>query len=364
MAGERAKGNFITQNLPFLIFFAIFLMLAWEITAPMAAALMWAAMLSFIASPIYRTVGSRLLRGRWPNAAAGLTLVLLLLICFIPLVFMLSTLGSEAAGLGAQVTKLFTAIKRQALSPGSSELPDWIPAAAAAYIQSFLKNSEAVKTAVADIAQISATLLSSLSARLIEQGSSFLLNVLIALMVSFFFIRDGAAIVDYVRSVTPLSPEERDSFYLRTASILHSVFYGVILTVAVQAILGALGWWFVGLGSPVFFGMLMFFFGMFPAGTAVVWVPGAAWLALSGNTRGAIILFLWGALIVGTVDNLLRPFIISSGHNGEEIPTLLIILGLFGGVMKWGFLGIFVGPLVLVLFVSVCDLYRKRWLNR
>ena len=150
-------------------------------------------------------------------------------------------------------------------------------------------------------------------------------------------------------------------FFSRTKKLLNSVIFGILLTVAIQAVLGGIGWWFVGLGSPAFFGMLMFFFGMFPAGTSVVWIPGGIYLILSGDVKGGIALLAWGAAVVGTVDNLLRPFLISGGKGkGEEIPTLLVILGLFGGVIKWGFLGIFLGPLILVLFILIFDLYRSR----
>jgi predicted PurR-regulated permease PerM len=138
------------------------------------------------------------------------------------------------------------------------------------------------------------------------------------MMVSFFFIRDGAGIVEYIKSVTPLSEDEKDMFFSRTKKLLNSVIFGILLTVAIQAVLGGIGWWFVGLGSPAFFGMLMFFFGMFPAGTSVVWIPGGIYLILSGDVKGGIILLVWGAAVVGTVDNLLRPFLISGGKGKDE----------------------------------------------
>ncbi len=102
---------------------------------------------------------------------------------------------------------------------------------------------------------------------------------------------------------------------------------------------------------------------MFPAGTAVVWIPGGIYLILSGDIKGGIFLLAWGSIVVGTIDNFLRPFLISGGKGSgkdEEIPTLLVILGLFGGVIKWGFLGIFLGPIILVLFLLIFDLYRSR----
>ncbi len=364
MSPHKESVNFLGDNLPFMIFFALFALLAWDITAPISTPTLWAAMLSFISMPIYRFVNQRLMRNRFPGIAAGITLTLFLLICIVPILYALSTLGREAAGMGADFSQLLANIQQQAYSGKDFNFPAWLPVWAADYLTSFLENSEAVKSVLQYFAQWSAKFLSSLSAYLIEQGSSFILNVMITTMISFFLIRDGEKIVDYVKSVIPLSHDESEDFFSRTGSILNSIVYGIILTVALQALIGGVGWWFVGLGSPMLFGMLMFFFGMFPAGTAVVWVPGSIYLALTGDLKNAAILFTWGLLVVGTIDNLLRPFRISGGRGGCDIPTLLIIMGLFGGVRGWGFLGIFVGPLVLVLFVSVCDLYRKRWLRR
>ena len=362
---EESVNFFGGDNMPFIIFFVLFAFLAWDITAPISTPILWAAVLSFISMPIYRLISRRLMRNRFPSVASGVTLALLLLICIVPVLYALSTLGSEAAGMGAKFSQLLAKIQHQAYSGRDFDFPAWLPLWAADYLTSFLENSHAVKTALQFFAQWSAKFLSSLSAHIIEQGSSFILNAMIATMISFFFIRDGEKIVNYVKSVVPLSPEENEAFFFRTGSILNSIVYGIILTVALQALVGGVGWWFVGLGSPALFGMLMFFFGMFPAGTAVVWVPGSIYLALTGDIKNAAILFVWGLLVVGTIDNLLRPFLISGGRSGRgEIPTLLIIMGLFGGVMVWGFLGIFVGPLILVLFISVCDLYRKRWLRR
>ncbi|MDO5115746.1 MAG: AI-2E family transporter [Synergistaceae bacterium] len=347
------------------MFFFIFALLAWDITSPMITAIIWAGMLSFISMPLYRLILASMWKGRFPGAAAGITLAALLLLCFVPVLLALSTLGNEAAGLGRIFAQLLSNIQQHANNPAALEFPAWTPAWAAENIRVFLDDSQAVRTLVQNIAQWSTKFLSSLSANIIEHGSSFLINSMITLMVSFFFIRDGQRIVDYIKSITPLTPEEKESFFTQISGILNSIIYGIILTVAIQALIGGLGWWFVGLNSPVFFGMLMFFFGMFPAGTAVIWVPGAIYLALTGDMKNAVILFVWGLVVVGTIDNLLRPFLISGGgkSEGREIPTLLIVLGLFGGVMKWGFLGVFVGPLMLVLFVSVCDLYRKRWLE-
>ena len=355
------KSNFVLKNLPFLIFFGFFAILAWDVTSPMATPIIWAALLSFVSRPVFAFFNEKLFKGKCASISSALTIAVLLLICVVPLIYIASSLGSEAARMGVKLAGFFSGIQNQALSAGSLEFTSWVPVWLSDYIKSFLKNSEAVKNVLRSCAQWSARTLSILSGAAIEQGSAFLLNTMITLMVSFFFIRDGGSILAWIKSILPLSQEESDTFAADTISIMDSIIFGAILTVAAQALLGVLGWWFVGLGSPALFGLLMFFFGMFPMGTAIVWVPGAIYLALTGDNKNAIILFVWGVCVVSVADNVLRPFLISGGKGGRDIPTLLIILGLFGGVIEWGFLGIFIGPLVLVLFVAVCELYKKRW---
>ena len=361
-AGAESK-KVIGGNAPFLLFFALFALRAWNVAAPIISPVLWAALISFISAPIYRFINGRLLRKRFPGVASCLTLAAFMLICIAPVVYALSGLGLEAARMGAEISRLFAVVQRHAAA-GELALPSWVPAWVADYIRSFLDNSEAVKAALSFVAEKSAKLLSSLSASVIEGGSSLILNILIAAMISFFFIRDGDGIVTSIKSMAPLSDDEREYFFRRTYGILNSIVYGMIITAALQALIGGVGWWFVGLSSPALFGMLMFFFGMFPVGTAAVWVPGSIYLAATGDLKSAAILFAWGFAIVGTIDNLLRPFLISASGGGCEISTLLVTMGLFGGVMVWGFLGIFLGPLVLVLFATACDLYRRRGIGR
>lgn len=182
---EESVNFFGGDNMPFIIFFVLFAFLAWDITAPISTPILWAAVLSFISMPIYRLISRRLMRNRFPSVASGVTLALLLLICIVPVLYALSTLGSEAAGMGAKFSQLLAKIQHQAYSGRDFDFPAWLPLWAADYLTSFLENSDAVKTALQFFAQWSAKFLSSLSAHIIEQGSSFILNAMIATMISF-----------------------------------------------------------------------------------------------------------------------------------------------------------------------------------
>ncbi|NLX84831.1 MAG: AI-2E family transporter [Synergistaceae bacterium] len=369
---EISKRKDLCQGdrVAFVFFMAFFAFLAWQVTHPLVKALMWAGMLSFIFKPVYKRI-MELTRGRYRGLSAAVTLSLMAVVFIIPLIYIFASLGSETSKI-IDTIAAFLARNKINQNTDLAQLtphltPIWLPEWLKGHFYNFLMDSEAVKDSVQKTAQWVGGNLTDISKYLIQGASSFLMEMILVPMISFFFIRDGDKIVDYIKSVTPLSTEEKEMFFAQTKKLLNSVIFGILLTVAVQALLGGLGWWFVGLSNPAFFGMLMFFFGLFPAGTALVWIPGGIYLILSGDIKGGVILIAWGSIIVGTIDNLLRPFLISGGKSGkdkgEDIPTLLVILGLFGGVIKWGFLGIFLGPLILVLFVMIFGLYRARYLK-
>ena len=359
---SKRKDNFQGDRAAFIFFMAVFALLAWQVTHPLMMAIIWAGMLSFIVQPVYLHL-TGLAGGRFRNISAAAALCLIAVLFIIPLIYIIASLGSEISKIIGAITDFMSRNEINQTKDLVDLIPSWFPDWLKDYLKDFLLDSGSVRDFVQRTAQWIGGYLTNISKSLIHGVSSILIEMVLVMMVSFFFIRDGAGIIEYIKSVTPLSEEERTMFFSRTKRLLNSVIFGILLTVAIQAVLGGIGWWFVGLSSPAFFGMLMFFFGMFPAGTSIVWIPGGVYLLLSGDVRGGIMLLAWGSIVVGTVDNLLRPFLISGGKargNGEDIPKLLVILGLFGGVIKWGFLGVFLGPLILVLFLLIFDLYRTR----
>lgn len=358
----KRTDNLSGDRTAFILFMAIFAFLAWQVTHPLMMALIWAGMLSFIVQPVHRYL-TDLTDGRFRNLSAATALSLIAVLFIIPFIYIIGSLGNEISKIISIITEFISVNKINQTGDFIELIPAWFPQWLKNYLKDLLLDSGSVKDIVQKTAQWAGGHLPNISKPLIQGASSILVDMILVMMVSFFFIRDGVKIVEYIKSVTPLSGEEKNMFFSRTKKLLNSVIFGILLTVAIQAVLGGIGWWFVGLSSPAFFGMLMFFFGMFPAGTAVVWIPGGIYLIFSGDIKGGILLLAWGSIVVGTIDNFLRPFLITGGKSkgkGEEIPTLLVILGLFGGVIKWGFLGIFLGPLILVLFLLIFDLYRSR----
>jgi predicted PurR-regulated permease PerM len=135
-----------------------------------------------------------------------------------------------------------------------------------------------------------------------------------------------------------------------------AVFYGVFMTSAVQGLLGGVGWWMVGLPSPLTAGFTMFFFSLLPTGTVLVWGPGAVYLLIQGHPFKAAILALWGIAIVGAIDNFLRPFFISGR---THMHSLLVFFGVLGGLAAYGIGGLFLGPLLITLFLFLVQVIRR-----
>ncbi len=130
------------------------------------------------------------------------------------------------------------------------------------------------------------------------------------------------------------------------ASTVRGVFKGVIGTAACQAVLAIIGFWLAGVPGPFLLGMATFFLSLVPGGTAVLWLPAALWLRVNGSTGWAIFMAIWGAVIVGSSDNVIRPLLIGKG---VEAPLGLIALGVVGGLFAFGFLGLFIGPTLLAV---------------
>lgn len=359
---KDSRDYSLRRDIFFYVFLTIFALMAWSITSPLMIAVIWAALLAFIVSPIDARL-RRVFRFRnreFPSVSAALTLLLALLVIIVPLLVIFASLGKE---IPAMIERVADFLEKINLTTNPSDyIPSWIPAWLAALLNDFLGDTASAQASLSGAAQLALTAMTNFSRTLVRGLSAFFLELLVALMTAFFFIRDGEKIMDYIKSITPLDNDEKERFYLRAKNLLDCVVFGIVFTVAVQAVLGALGWWFAGLGSPVFSGLLMFVFGILPMGTSAVWVPGGIYLLATGDVKSGAALLLWGTLIVSTVDNLLRPFVISGC--GEKISTLLIILGLFGGVIAWGFVGVFLGPVALVLFTLVLDIYRSRWLKK
>jgi predicted PurR-regulated permease PerM len=186
--------------------------------------------------------------------------------------------------------------------------------------------------------------------------ASFIINSAITLFSLFFVFREGPKMRRRAAAYLPLRSDQIEKLFNGVGNTIIATVYGGLVVAAVQGALVGLALWVFGIPSPVLWAVVAAVFALLPlVGTAVVWLPAAGYLLLSGSPIQGLILIGWGAGVVGTVDNFLRPYLISGR---VEMHTLVIFFSVFGGVQVFGFLGLFVGPVILAVTINLLSLLR------
>lgn len=318
--------------------------------------ILWAAILALVFYPLYLTI-RRLFRGRRTLASVA-TVLLVVVLTAGPMVFFSGTLVKEiltfydAVG-GWIAGKRYEALWSQILNSPLRIIWDKVVE----------KTADLNIQLVPLLGKTVQSIAQGIAGQIQEGAKNFLLfvlNYLITIVILFFFLRDGESLGRGLKDLFPMTRENKEMVFHRLGETVSAVVRGLVVTGVVQAILAGLAFWILGVPYPLFLALLIAFLAMFPIGGAVlVWLPSSAYLWLSeGSWVKALILFLWGALVISTVDNFLKPLLI-----GEKarLPTLFLFLAIFGGLAFYGIIGIFLGPVMLALFLTLIEIYRKEY---
>jgi predicted PurR-regulated permease PerM len=318
--------------------------------------LAWAILLAFISYPAYRTL-VEIIGERHKNLAAMLLTFLMVVLLVAPTLMIGIVTSREGIGLFGKLADLLVNVDP---SKGFS-LDALLPEVVDKKLLPLFEQYPLLKDGTQQLVNWLTYTTLALSRNFLGNLLTLLYRQIIIFIAFYFLLRDGHVLLDYFKDIIPLmDEEEREEFTSRAGVVLRSVVFGVFATAGVQGVLGAAGWWFVGLPGPLLAGVLMALLAMIPfIGMPTLWIPGAAYLFLIGNVKDAVILVLWSLCVVGTVDSFLRPYFISEK---AKMSAFLVLVGAFGGLSAWGFLGLFMGPLILSLFVFSLDSYRKVWM--
>ena len=319
------------------------------VLAPFWSALFWASVLAFASWPLMRLL-TGLLRGSVTSAALLLTLAWMVALA-LPLVW----LGFNLAD---HIQSAVAFIKNVQVD-GLPEPPVWLAAVPllgerlVGLWNTIDQQGAALFTAIKPyLGQVGNWLL----ARSAQIGGG-MLELVLSLVLVFFFYRDGPALTHFVHALLERLIGERAGHYLNlVAGTVQRVVNGVIGTAAAQALLALIGFMIAGVPGAILLGMLTFVFSLIPMGPPLIWIPATAWLAWKGEYGMAVFLGIWGALIVSGVDNVLKPYLISRGGN---LPLVVVLLGVFGGILAFGFMGLFLGPTLLAVAFSLL----KDWIG-
>ena len=326
------------------LFILGYLVLAWFIVPAV-----WAAILAYVTWPIYARL-RKLLRGY--AMISALVMTLLLTTAFVlPLLWLIALLQGEFV-LAYQAAATY-------LAGGSHRLPDfvlhlpWIGERLQVLLDQFAADPAALRAQIADWAQQWLGQLGNLVGGVAQNA----LKLGFAVLTVLFFYRDGENLLDQVQRVLRRFLGARvDGYIAAIGTTTKAVLYGLVLTALAQGALAGAGYWVAGVRAPVLFGAFTALVALMPFGTPFVWGTLGAWLLFAGHTLEGIGLLLWGTLVVSWVDNLIRPMVISSA---TQIPFLLVMFGVIGGLAAFGLIGMFVGPVIVAVLLAVW----REWLE-
>ncbi len=189
--------------------------------------------------------------------------------------------------------------------------------------------------------------------------ATFILDFTIMVFTLFFFFRDGDRMYRSLRDVIPMDPEHKDAIFYRLYETLSAVMRGMVVTAVFQGIITWIGLVLVSMPFAAFLGVLAGLLSLVPiAGPPAVWIPCAIYLWLAGASMRALILVLYGSVIIGLADNVLRPVLIGGR---THLPTIFLFFGILGGVEAYGFLGIFLGPMLLAAVIAFVQIYKEEY---
>lgn len=318
-----------------------------RIFRPFFGPILWALLLAFLLFPVNQRLRLSL-RGRRGLAALLLTLAVALGIV-VPVVIGTVAFAKQAVDLGQ-------AVSRSAERHQIGGIEDVLRLPLIGDTMAWLE-----KHASLDGAQVREWLAQAAQAAvqfLLVHGRDVLLgalglfgNLILTLFVLFFFFRDGDDSARRIYALIPMDSRRKAQLERHLRDVTRAVVYGTVVTALVQGSLLGLGFWITGLPSPLVFGVVATIASFIPfVGTSLIWVPAAIYLFATGVLWKAIFMVVWGALVVGTVDNFLRPLLVSGK---AEIGTLTVFFGVLGGLATFGMIGLFLGPVILALALAL-----------
>ncbi|HEU4647812.1 MAG TPA: AI-2E family transporter [Gemmatimonadales bacterium] len=347
MTLPSSPGSSLLENRVFtFLVIAVTLAFAW-ILWPLAGAILWGVVIAIVFMPLYR----RLLRssGQRPTLAALATLGIILVIVILPVSLVAAALLQEASGLVQRIQSGDIDIGRS-LRQAYAALPGWVVS---------LLNRLGLTDLGAVQDRVSAGLtrgIQTVVGQALNIGQNtlnFVVSLFVMLYLLFYLLRDGDALAQRIRRAIPLRAEQQRQLFDRFTVVIRATVKGNLVVALAQGALGGLMFWFLGIHAPVLWGVLMALFSLLPAlGAAVVWLPVAFYLVVTGSTWEAIALTAWGTLVIGTVDNLLRPLLVGKD---TKMPDYVVLISTLGGIAIFGINGFVIGPVIAALFITVWD---------
>jgi predicted PurR-regulated permease PerM len=359
---RKLGDGIVIKNFPGLFLLAciiISFVYLFQVFEPFLTILVLAAILATAFYPLYK----RLLKA-FKNRArlASVTMcVLMLVLIIVPLLVFILLLGRQAFS-------TYGFIQGEVQSGALDQYLKWQPGGiiydSLASIKDQLGsavdfNSIDLKKGITESAQVVTSWLAGQSASILKSFGGVLLSFFILVLALYYFFKDADGIMKKLMVLSPLPLEYEVVLFKKFKEISLATLYGIFLTSIAQGIVGGIGFVIAGIPNALFWGTAIAVFSLVPmVGTSLIWFPASVVLIATGNIQAGVFLFLYGLLVVSTVDNFLRAFLIGGRTNTNQLLTFLAV---FGGIGMFGLVGVIFGPLIMTLFFTFLHIYEMEY---
>jgi predicted PurR-regulated permease PerM len=318
---------------------------------PLSGAVSWAVFIAIVFSSLQeRTV--QVCRGRrgW---AAFATLLVIIVSVMLPTALLASSVAHEGAAF-YQRFKSGDIQLSEYFQRGIDALPGWVRTALDRFD---LADLAALQRKLVDAMGRSSQVLTSQAVTIGRGTLEFAVNFFVMLYLLFFLLRDGKALTGHMIRMLPLKPEHSKRLLDQFANVVRATVKGNFVVALVHGALGSLAFWFLGIDGPVLWGAVMAVLSLVPAvGAALVWGPVALYLLSTGSIAQALGLIAWGALVIGSADNVLRPILVGKQ---TRLPDYLVLVATLGGLSVFGLNGFVIGPVIAAIFIVAWDIFAQ-----
>jgi predicted PurR-regulated permease PerM len=324
------------------------LYLCWLMLKPFIGVLEWAIVLVIVFYPVHRRLTSKI---RYRGLSALLSCLLVILVVVLPLTFLTIAVAQELAKvvptLPSQISQFMNT-----QTPLFGRISDWLQTR---FGIDTLRSQEFL---VEQLKRSSEFLL-GFSWNLVGNILGGIVKAFFVVFTMYYLFRDGEQIVKRLPAALPVSAQQGEAIIVRTQKVVGASVYGVVTIATLQGLLGGFAFWLLGVPSPLLWAVLMTFVCMIPiAGSFLVWLPLSIYLMVTGHWIKAVLLIIWGAFVVSTIDNFLRPKLIK---NQTRLHELFVFFSVLGGITVFGLLGLVLGPVILAITLGLLQTFRPQF---
>ena len=344
----KGEPQFVHNRALFWLVVVVSLGLLW-ILLPFYAPIMWGVIIAMLFAPLNKWLLKHLKREA--NAAALLTLFVATVVGIIPLSLLI-------AGLAADAALLYARLESGELNPVPffhavfDALPSW---ARQLLARLGLRNFDALERQLLALVTSASQHLAAQALDIGMLAFDYVVGFFVTLYLAFFLLRDGDALARTLHDAVPLAPAYKHQLRNKFATVVRATVKGNLVIAALQGALGGLAFWVLGVSSPLFWAVLMAFLSLLPAiGAGLVWAPVALYFFVTGALWQSLALTLFGVLVIGLVDNLLRPALVGKD---TRLPDYLVMISTLGGMAAIGINGFILGPVIAALFVAAWHIH-------